>query len=127
MKLKEFFTEYPAVAVAFSGGTDSGYLLYAAKQYAADVRAYYAQSAFQPQFELNDARRLAEELDVPLTVLRLDVLADEKIAANPPDRCYFCKRRIFKTIKTRAAADGFAEFCRNHGDYGGRKSLRCVK
>ena len=57
MELKAFFTEHPTVAVAFSGGTDSAYLLYAAKQCAAEVRAYYAQTAFQPQFELDDARR----------------------------------------------------------------------
>lgn len=130
MKLTDFFTEHPAVAVAFSGGTDSAYLLYAAKRYAAEVRAYYAQSAFQPQFELVDARRLAEELDVPLTVLRPDVLSDQTIAANPPDRCYFCKRRIFKAIKTQAAADGFAVLLDgtnasdDAGDRPGMKALR---
>ena len=108
MKLTEFFAEHPTVAVAFSGGADSSYLLYAAKQYAAQVRAYFVKSAFQPQFELDDARRLAEELGVPMTVLRPDVLTDETIAANPPDRCYFCKRRIFEAIRAQAAADGFS-------------------
>jgi len=108
MKLTDFFTEHPAVAVAFSGGADSSYLLYAAKQYAAEVRAYFVKTAFQPQFELDDARRLAEALGVPMTVLRLDVLADERIAVNPPDRCYFCKRRIFEAIRAQAAADGYS-------------------
>ena len=55
MNLHEFFTDHPRVAIAFSGGVDSAYLLYAAKQYAKDVCAYYVKSAFQPQFELNDA------------------------------------------------------------------------
>lgn len=130
MKLTDFFNDHPAVAIAFSGGTDSAYLLYAAKRYAAEVRAYYAQSAFQPQFELDDARRLAEELDVPLSVLPLDVLADEKIAANPPDRCYFCKRRIFEAILTQAAADCFSVLLDgtnasdDAGDRPGMKALR---
>ncbi len=108
MKLIDFFTEHPTVAVAFSGGTDSAYLLYAAKRYAAEVHAYFVKSEFQPQFELDDARRLAKDLGVPMTVLQPDVLADEKIAANPPDRCYFCKRRIFEAILAQTAADGFS-------------------
>ncbi len=40
-------------------------------------------------------------------MLDLDVLADPEIAANPPDRCYFCKRRIFSAIQAAARADGF--------------------
>jgi PP-loop superfamily ATP-utilizing enzyme len=50
-----FFQVHPRVAIAFSGGVDSAYLLYAAVNYAAKVHAYYAKSAFQPQFELDDA------------------------------------------------------------------------
>ena len=46
------------IALAFSGGVDSSYLLYAALRYGARVRAYYVNSAFQPRFELEDARRL---------------------------------------------------------------------
>ena len=62
MNLQEFFTENPRVAIAFSGGVDSSYLLYAALHHGARARAYYVNSAFQPAFELEDARRLAEEL-----------------------------------------------------------------
>ena len=61
MELSEFFRENPKAALAFSGGVDSAYLLYAALHFGADVRAYYVKSAFQPQFELADARRLAEQ------------------------------------------------------------------
>ena len=46
MNLKEFFVEHPKVAIAFSGGVDSAYLLFAAKQYANEVKAYYVKSAF---------------------------------------------------------------------------------
>ena len=61
MDLKEFFEKYPEVAIAFSGGVDSSYLLYAAKQYAKRCTAYYVKSDFQPEFEYRDAKRLAEE------------------------------------------------------------------
>ena len=107
MTLKDFFTDHPRTALAFSGGVDSTYLLWAARDAGAQVRAYFVQSPFQPRFEREDARRLAKELGAELCVLDLDVLADPEIAANPPDRCYFCKRRIFSVIQAAARADGF--------------------
>ena len=74
MNLQEFFAENPRVAIAFSGGVDSSYLLYAALHYGARARAYYVNSAFQPAFELEDARRLAGELNADMKVLPVDVL-----------------------------------------------------
>lgn len=108
MKLNEFFKEHPKAAIAFSGGVDSAYLLYSAKQNGAEVRAYYVKSVFQPQFELDDALRLAGELDVPMRILTVDVLSSAAIVNNPPDRCYYCKRMIFETIVKVAAEDGFS-------------------
>ena len=108
MTLNDFFARYPRVAIAFSGGVDSAYLLYAATRYARAVQAYYVKSDFQPQFELEDALRLAEDMHAALKVLRVDVLSDANVTANPPNRCYFCKRRIFETIRAQAAADGFS-------------------
>ena len=107
MELSVFFADHPRAAVAFSGGVDSAYLLYAALQSGADVTAYYVKTAFQPAFELADARRLAAELNAPLRVLTLDVLADPVVAAKPADRCYYCKRRIFTAIGNAAAEDGY--------------------
>ena len=108
MTLQEFFAENPRAAIAFSGGVDSSYLLYAAVQCGADVHAYFAKTAFQPQFELDDARRLAENVGAKLTVLELDALADPQVAANPAERCYYCKQNLFRALKARAAADGYA-------------------
>lgn len=108
MKLSDYFARHPQAAVAFSGGVDSAYLLYAAKRYGARVRAYYVRSAFQPRFELEDARRLAEELQAELRILETDVLASETIAANPPDRCYHCKKLIFAAVAEAAREDGFS-------------------
>ena len=55
MTLDEFFAEHPKCALGFSGGVDSSYLLYAAKKAGADIKAYYARTAFQPEFEYQDA------------------------------------------------------------------------
>lgn len=107
MNLQEFFRINPKVALAFSGGVDSAYLLYAAKKHGAEARAYYVKSAFQPQFELEDAKRLAEELGADMKVLEADVLGDVLVTANPTDRCYHCKKRIFTEIVKAAAAEGF--------------------
>ena len=81
MNLQGFFTEHPKVALAFSGGVDSAYLLYAAMHCGAQVRAYYVNAAFQPQFELDDATRLANELHADMRVLTVDVLSDPTVAA----------------------------------------------
>ena len=87
MTLQSFFQANPRAAVAFSGGVDSAYLLWAAKAYGAKVRAYYVKSPFQPLFELVDAVKLCRALAVPLTVLPVDVLTDEAVAKNDHLRC----------------------------------------
>lgn len=107
MTLEQFFQQVPRAALAFSGGTDSAFLMWASQHYGCDLRAYYIKTAFQPAFELEDARRLAKELDVPMTVIELDVLAVEKAAENGPRRCYYCKKALFTQLRRAAADDGY--------------------
>ena len=107
MELKEFFTANPKAAVAFSGGVDSAYLLWAAIDAGAQVKAYYIKTAFQPEFELEDAKRLAEEIGAELEILPLDILCRPEVTANPADRCYHCKKALFTRLVQAAAADGF--------------------
>ena len=107
MKLQDFFAAHPRCALAFSGGVDSSYLLYAGLRWAEELGVYFVKSAFQPEFERRDALRLAEELNARVTVLEADVLSCAEVTANPPDRCYYCKRVIMSTIKAAAKADGF--------------------
>ena len=133
MDLQTFFAQNQKVALGFSGGTDSAYLLYAALHYGATVRAYYIKTAFQPQFELDDALRLAEELHADLKVIALDVLADEAVSANPKDRCYYCKQRLFSRLAREAEADGFpvlidgTNASDDAGDRPGMRALRELK
>ncbi len=107
MTLSGFFEQNPSGALAFSGGVDSSLLVWAARTYGRDWRAYYMHTAFQPAFELADARRIAEQCGMPLTVLEGDILSVPEVAANPADRCYHCKRHIFSAIGRQAAADGY--------------------
>lgn len=107
MTLSEFFKANPRVALAFSGGSDSAYLLWAAVHAGARIQPYFVRSAFQPRFELADARRLCAQLGLSLRVLDCDVLARPEIRANPPERCYYCKRALFTRLLTAAAEDGY--------------------
>ncbi len=107
LTLKDFFTNNPKIALAFSGGVDSSYLLHAAIKQGAQVRAYYVKTPFQPAFELDDALRLAKLLKADLSVLSLDLLKDQNIVTNSNDRCYYCKHKMFTAILQAAEADGF--------------------
>ena len=107
MTLPEFFQAHPRAALAFSGGTDSALLLWAAREYGCDVRAYYVKTAFQPQFEYEDALRLARELGVPMTTVEADILSIPDAAANGPRRCYYCKKALFSQLREAARRDGY--------------------
>lgn len=130
MNLKEFFTINPNVAIAFSGGVDSAYLLYAASQYAENVMAYYVKSAFQPEFEFNDAKKLIDELKVSFKIIEVDVLSHEEVVSNPSNRCYYCKRVIFETIKTTAIQDGYSvilDGTNASDDYNDRPGMKALQ
>ena len=105
-RLRRFFTAHPRCAIACSGGADSSYLWWAACRWGEDCRAFYVSAAFQPAFELADARRLAAELGRPLNVIELDVLSVPEAAANGPRRCYYCKKAIFTALRQQAEAAG---------------------
>ena len=130
MTLLAFFKENPKAALGFSGGVDSSYLLYAGVQAGADIHPYYIKTAFQPQFELDDAERLCAQLGVPLTVLELDVLKNEAVTANPPDRCYYCKTALFGALSAQALADGYTlllDGTNASDDAGDRPGMRALK
>lgn len=107
MTLQQFFKDNPRAALAFSGGVDSAYLLYAGLNAGCDICAYYVKSAFQPQFELDDAKRLAAELGAKMKIIELAVLEDENVRANGPRRCYYCKKQVFSAIIREAKKDGY--------------------
>lgn len=130
MTLQEFFSANPKTALAFSGGVDSAYLLYAGRRFGADVKPYFVKTAFQPLLELEDAQRLAGEVGADLTVLETDILSCPGVAKNAADRCYRCKRALFGALKERAAADGYAVLIDgtnasdDEGDRAGMRALR---
>lgn len=106
--LRAFFEAHPKFALAYSGGVDSVYLLYAARQAGCDVRPYFVHTQFQPDFEYADATELAEQLGAQLTVLKEDILSHEAVRRNPINRCYHCKRALFERLMAQAKLDGYS-------------------
>lgn len=133
MDIKAFFKKYNSAAIAFSGGVDSAFLLYCAKKCGADVTAYYVKSAFQPQFEFEDAKRIASEIEIPLKIIETNILDYDEVRRNDPLRCYYCKRRIFSQIKAQAKSDGYSVILDgtnasdDSGDRPGMKALEELK
>ena len=130
MTLTEFFDRHPQAALAFSGGVDSAYLLYSAVQAGAKVKAYYVKSAFQPEFELEDAVSLAKMLGADMEILPADILSCRKVTDNPRDRCYYCKQQIFGKILQAAREDGFSvilDGTNASDDSGDRPGMRALQ
>ncbi len=107
MELNEFARQYPKAVLGFSGGVDSAYLLYAGRKAGADWHPVYIRTVFQPAFEMEDAKRICEMLDVDLTVVEADILAVPQVKSNPADRCYFCKQTLFGRITQCAKSQGY--------------------
>lgn len=93
-------------AVAFSGGVDSSLLLklayLRAKKQGTYVYAIAAHTELHPSGDLEIAKRVAEESGAAFTVLKLQELKEADIVNNPVDRCYRCKKLLFKEIKRKA-------------------------
>lgn len=129
-ELEHIFKAVPRAGLAFSGGVDSSYLLYAAVICGMEIQAYYVNSQFQPQFEQDDAVRLAGIVGAKLTIIKADVLTYKTVRENQADRCYHCKRVIFETILNRAAADGYAilmDGSNASDDVGDRPGMRALR
>lgn len=99
-RLLSYLRNLKRAALAFSGGVDSTFLLYAAKEALGDnVVALTVSSCFIPQRELEEAKEYCEKLGVTHVLCETEVLQIEGVAENPKNRCYLCKKAIFSRLK----------------------------
>ncbi len=98
--LKELLCSLRRVAVAFSGGVDSSFLLWAAHEAlgSENVTAIFADSIVQPPEEGRLAVETAKFIGARLNIIEFDILSLAEFTANGAERCYFCKRHIFSSF-----------------------------
>ena len=129
-KLQDYLRSLESVAVAFSSGVDSTFLLKVAKDTLGDkVMAVTAQSCSFPKRELKEAIAFCEKEGIIHVICESEELSIEGFAQNPKNRCYLCKKELFEKIQKIAADNGMKAIVEgsnldDNGDY--RPGLQAV-
>ena len=129
-KLQDYLRSLESVAVAFSSGVDSTFLLKVAKDTLGDkAMAVTAQSCSFPKRELKEAIAFCEKEGIKHVICESEELSIEGFAQNPKNRCYLCKKELFEKIQKIADDNGMKAIVEgsnldDNGDY--RPGLQAV-
>ena len=130
-QLKEYIRGLGSLAVGFSAGVDSTFLLAVAHEVLGDrVIAVTGRDASVPEREIKEAKAFCEERGIRHIIYTMDPMKEEGYRKNGPDRCYFCKRGIYTEIRRIAEENGIEYMAEGSnmddlGDY--RPGLRAVE
>lgn len=104
-RLCDLIEGYGKLAVAYSGGVDSTFLLKVAEAILGkQAIAITARSSYIAKREIEEAQELAKKNGFNMQIL--DFKLSDEITNNPQDRCYLCKKAIFGEIKANAEKQG---------------------
>jgi len=107
--LQNMISKFPSAIVAFSGGVDSTFLAVMVHRTLGERSlAVTAVSPTYPEAERKEAKDLAVRFGFRHQVIHTNEFEDPDYVNNPPERCYFCKRALFKELKNIAEEKGFA-------------------
>lgn len=105
--LRDIIQSLGPMAIAFSGGVDSTFLLQVAHDvFPGQVAAFFADSLVQPAGEKAAALEFAKKIGVPLQIIDFNLLDEAEFIANSPERCYYCKKKIFSTFRKFSLKEG---------------------
>src|SRR5215467_1647199 len=109
-RLIEWLRAQRAVAIGYSGGVDSAYLARVALQAigAEHALGVVGRSASYPESQWIAAREVAATIGLAILEIDTDELNDPRYAANPTNRCYFCKSELWSHVVPAARARGIA-------------------
>lgn len=106
-KLIDLLSEMESAVIAFSGGTDSTFLVKAAVLSGMRAAAVTAVSPTMPEHDLEDARTMAGTIGVPHMIIDTAELGLPEFVKNPVDRCFYCKNELFGKLKEIALSGGY--------------------
>ena len=107
-RLRELLRQHSPLVIAYSGGVDSAFLLAEARRELGDrVLGVIADSPSLPRASLAEAVALARAIGAPVEVVKTQELSNPDYAANPPNRCYFCKAELFQKLDALARSRGY--------------------
>jgi len=112
LELQTLLDALPRVLVAYSGGVDSSFLLwFATHRSRTQPLGILADSESLKRAELEDARTFATRHQLPLRIVRTEELRNPDYAANPLNRCYYCKHTLFEEMDQLARQENVDALC----------------